>query len=110
MRQVRRAADASMSSQRSAGIRGQSADVHVKADAGRRVDQRAGGRRGSDRPVRGCREAHVLAWKWALANWNEDGSLPSGKDIGREHGRHERWDRVMKKSGLADKLDPQIQI
>ena len=27
---------------------------------------------------------------WALANRSGDGSLPSGRDIGRQHGRHEQ--------------------
>jgi hypothetical protein len=36
-----------------------------------------------------------------------DGSLPSGRDIGREYGRHERWGRMVKRSGLAGELDPQ---
>jgi hypothetical protein len=49
----------------------------------------------------------VLAWQWALANRAGDGSLPSGRDIGRQHDRHERWGRLVKRSGLAGQLDPQ---
>jgi hypothetical protein len=49
----------------------------------------------------------VLAWQWALANRSGDGSLPSGSDIGRQHGRRERWGRLVKRSGLAGGLDPQ---
>jgi hypothetical protein len=52
------------------------------------------------------REAQVLAWRWALAHQSGDGSLPSGRDIGRQHGRHERWGRLVKRSGLAGELDP----
>ena len=43
----------------------------------------------------------MLAWQWALANRSGDGSLPSGRDIGRQHGR------LVKRSGLAGELDPQ---
>jgi hypothetical protein len=53
------------------------------------------------------REAQVLAWQWALANLANNGSLPSGNDIGREHGRHERWGRLVKRAGLAGELDTQ---
>src|ERR1700693_5505094 len=62
--------------------------------------QQSAGRRGVQRPDAGGgpagrgREAQVLAWQWALANQSGDGSLPSGRDIGREHGRHERWGRL----------------
>ncbi len=31
------------------------------------------------------------AWKWALANRREDGSLPSGQEIAAQFGRKERW-------------------
>jgi len=53
------------------------------------------------------RDTQVLAWRWALANRAGDGSLPSGRDIGRQHGRHERWGRLVKNAGLAGKLDTQ---
>ena len=56
---------------------------------------------------RSGREAKVLAWQWALANRTGNGSLPSGKDIGREHERHERWGRLVKRAGLAGELDTQ---
>lgn len=49
----------------------------------------------------------VLALQWALTNRSGDGSLPSGKDIGRAHGRHERWGRLVKRAGLAGELDIQ---
>jgi hypothetical protein len=41
------------------------------------------------------------AWQWALANRAADGSLPSGKDIALRFGRHERWGRLVKRSGIA---------
>ena len=31
------------------------------------------------------------AWQWAEANRADDGSLPSGRKIARQYGRHERW-------------------
>jgi hypothetical protein len=47
----------------------------------------------------------VDAWRWAQQNRAEDSSLPSGKDIGRTYGRHERWGRMVKRSGLAGEFD-----
>lgn len=41
------------------------------------------------------------AWEWALANRHPDGSLPAGREIARQHGRHERWGRLVKRAGLA---------
>jgi hypothetical protein len=49
----------------------------------------------------------VQAWQRALANRAGDGLLPSGRDIGRVHGRDERWGRLVKRSGLAGELNPQ---
>jgi hypothetical protein len=51
------------------------------------------------------RDAQAFAWQWALDNRSADGSLPSGKDIGRQYHRHERWGRLVKNAGLAGKLD-----
>jgi hypothetical protein len=86
MRQMRRAAEAGKSRQRSCGVRSRP--------------------EGAQSAGRG-REAQLLAWQWALANQSGDGALPSGRDIGRQHGRHERWGRLVKRSGLAGELDPQ---
>jgi hypothetical protein len=52
------------------------------------------------------RAAQLDAWLWAQQNRAGDGSLPSGKDIGRAYGRHERWGRLVKRSGLAGDLAP----
>ena len=41
------------------------------------------------------------AWQWALANRASDGALPAGHEIARQHGRHERWGRLVKSAGLA---------
>jgi hypothetical protein len=103
MRQVRRAAEAGTSRQWSGGARGRPASSSPdgrcrpavpRPDAGKRLD------------VRG-REAQLAAWQWALANQAGDGSLPSGRVIGSHYGRHERWGRLVKRSGLAGQLDPQ---
>jgi hypothetical protein len=41
------------------------------------------------------------AWEWARANRAEHGSLPSGREIALQFGRHERWGRLVKRSGCA---------
>ena len=41
------------------------------------------------------------AWERALANRGADGSLPAGSEIARQHGRRERWGRLVKRAGLA---------
>jgi Protein of unknown function (DUF2637) len=41
------------------------------------------------------------AWQWALANRAGNGSLPSGREIALQYGRHERWGRLVKRSGAA---------
>lgn len=47
------------------------------------------------------RKLQSQAWQWALANKTADGSLPSGKRIADRYGRHERWGRLVKRSGMA---------
>jgi hypothetical protein len=106
MRQVRRVADASTPRQRP----GRPGIKPVSVAAAAAGADGAGGRRpsvgeASGRGRHASREAQVMAWQWALANRAVDGSLPSGKDIGREHGRHERWGRLVKRAGLAGELD-----
>jgi hypothetical protein len=39
-----------------------------------------------------------------LAHRTEDGALPSGREIARQYGRHERWGRLVKRSGVAGEL------
>jgi len=46
-------------------------------------------------------ELQRQAWHWALANRDEQGTLPSGGAIARAHGRKERWGRLVKNAGLA---------
>jgi hypothetical protein len=50
------------------------------------------------------RDRQRQAWQWALANRAEDGSLPSGREIARQYGRHERWGRLVKRSGASGEL------
>ena len=52
----------------------------------------------------GNRELQLQAWQWAQANQASDGSLPSGKAIAGQYGRHERWGRLVKHAGAAGKL------
>jgi hypothetical protein len=61
---------------------------------------------GQDRPRSRDRSApprdlQRQAWRWALANRASDGTLPTGGEIARQHGRRERWGRLVKSAGLA---------
>ncbi|HEX9538666.1 MAG TPA: hypothetical protein VGA04_10910 [Streptosporangiaceae bacterium] len=42
--------------------------------------------------------------KWAVANRSSDRSLPSGKVIAARYGRHERWGRLVKRTGIASEF------
>lgn len=50
------------------------------------------------------RDLRLDAWRWAQDNRAADGSLPSGRAIGTQYGRHERWGRMVKRSGLAGEI------
>jgi hypothetical protein len=50
------------------------------------------------------RDLQHRAWQWAEANRGADGALPSGKAIAHQFNRHERWDRLVKRSGCAGEL------
>jgi Protein of unknown function (DUF2637) len=50
------------------------------------------------------REMQRQAWHWALAHRASNGSLPSGREIARHYGRHERWGRLVKRAGAAGEL------
>jgi hypothetical protein len=52
------------------------------------------------------RDLRRQAWQWALAHRDGDGSLPSGREIALQYGRHERWGRLVKRSGVAGELAP----
>jgi hypothetical protein len=64
----------------------------------RRLSEGPGGQGGASRDLQ------LQAWQWALANRAKDGSLPSGREIARQYGRHERWGRLVKRSGAAGEL------
>ena len=97
MGQVRRAAEARPSGARS-GRRPSRTVTASAATAGGQVSTRPAV---SARGRRGPADAQREAWRWAQDNRAEDGSLPSGREIGIRYGRHERWGRMVKRSGLA---------
>jgi Protein of unknown function (DUF2637) len=100
MRQVRQAADASTSLERTrrSGRRVAAAASARGTDLATR--RRRGGPAGPVHDTGAGRELQVAAWQWALANRSGKGLLPSGRDIGRQYGRHERWGRLVKRAGL----------
>lgn len=59
-----------------------------------------------ERPVRKVAGPDLRreAWRWAVANRAPDESLRSGKMIADQHGRHERWGRLVKNAGAAGEL------
>jgi hypothetical protein len=63
------------------------------------------GKQADAHPGRG-RDLQRQAWQWALANRSDDGTLPSGREIARQYARHERWGRLVKRSGTAGELAP----
>src|SRR5580658_252575 len=56
------------------------------------------------------RDLQRQAWQWAQDNPCIDGSLPSGRQIASQFGRHERWGRLVKKAGLAGELNTRITV
>jgi Protein of unknown function (DUF2637) len=99
MRQVRRAAETPAPGQRSR----RSLDSVASASAATTDEpappsQATPQRRGAGQNVR------LDAWRWAQDNRTEDGSLPSGRTIAGRYGRHERWGRMVKRSGLAGEI------
>jgi hypothetical protein len=100
MRQVRRsAAESSNPSQRKPGL-------HISGDGTVRRLRRYPSGLSQDDEGRGShggasRDLQRQAWQWALANRADDGSLPSGREIACQYGRHERWGRLVKRSGSA---------
>ena len=54
-----------------------------------------------------ARELQRQAWHWALAHRAGDGSLPSGRQIADQYGRHERWGRLVKRAGAAGEFSDQ---
>jgi Protein of unknown function (DUF2637) len=96
MRQVRRAAETATSKlEPKRSVRPAVARVTERATTNRT----AASRRGT-----AGRDVRLDAWQWAEDNRAEDGSLPTGKDIANRYGRHERWGRLVKRSGPAGEL------
>lgn len=101
MRQVRHGASASGRLQhakpgsRLSRPEGSDAAVRQQPTGLRRPGARSGGRGGVGGDLR--RDA----WQWALAHRAGDGSLPSGREIAGQYGRHERWGRLVKRAGAA---------
>jgi hypothetical protein len=60
---------------------------------------------GGSTPHVGGRELQRAAWQWALANQRPDGGLPSGASISQAFSRSPRWGRLVKRTGLAGRLD-----
>ena len=103
MRQVRRAAEnssAGRSARRSVPV----ATAVPPAASGPAIRSRPAA--GAVAPARSAsgRAVRLEAWQWAQDNRTEDGSLPAGKDIAAQYGRHERWGRLVKRSGVAGEL------
>ena len=84
-------------------VRRSAARQHKPGTPGRRRQADAGwARSGARRSKRSAgRELQRQAWRWADANRATDGSLPSGKAIASRFGRHERWGRLIKRTGAA---------
>ena len=50
-------------------------------------------------------QIQVEAWRWALVNRREDGSLPSGREIAARFNHKERWGRLIKQWGQQGRFD-----
>jgi hypothetical protein len=73
-----------------------------KPAAHRASVSKSAGRRGSFRSS--SLNLQREAWRWAQNRQVTDGSLPSGREIAQQFGRHERWGRLVKRVGLAGEL------
>jgi Protein of unknown function (DUF2637) len=99
MRQVRRAAETAAPRRQS----GRSPDPVASATASSgSKPTRPGQVTPQHGPAR--QDVRLDAWQWAQDNRADDGSLPSGREIGTKYGRHERWGRMVKRSGLAGEI------
>jgi hypothetical protein len=102
MRQVHRAADASSPGRRSRCA--PSPATSAAANEAATATVRRSRRRPSSQRAAAGQEIQLNAWRWGWYNRAGDGSLPSGKEIARQYGRHERWGRLVKHAGLAGEL------
>jgi len=100
MRQIRRVAETRPSGRQQMQLIGAAgAPRAAAADPAAAMSARGSVRRSMPAP-----EPRREAWRWALDHRAEDGSLPSGRAIAGQYGRHERWGRLVKRSGLAGQL------
>jgi hypothetical protein len=97
MRQVRCAAETAPAWPRSR----RSSGPAVRKTAGSVGKPAAAGREAGQKRVTAGRDERAAAWQWAQCHRAEDGSLPPGREIARQYGRHERWGRLVKRSGLG---------
>jgi hypothetical protein len=102
MRQIRRAADSSKPPRPRAAVGARAAGAIGPATPARAARTDTDRARFAGNGV--GRDLQLQAWQWALARQALKGSLPSGKDIASQHGRHERWGRLVKRAGLAGEL------
>jgi Protein of unknown function (DUF2637) len=102
MRQVRRSAATSGTAplKRPQITRQEGRDPNVQRPRGRSAEPSAHGEVSGSRG-RASGDLRCQAWQWALANRADNGSLPSGREIAVQYGRHERWGRLVKRSGAA---------
>jgi hypothetical protein len=101
MRQIRSAAGSSRASNPAARHRRVAGDATSARPQSATSRQRLAAPGVTGSRAGGSRELQLQAWQWARANQASDGSLPSGKAIAGQHGRHERWGRLVKQAGLA---------
>ncbi len=96
MRQIRTTATVSVPRRRTA----RSSQVR-EANQGPTLGSRAGRATGRSRPRADAGSLQREALRWAVANRGADGTLPSGRAIADQFGRHERWGRLVKQHGDA---------
>jgi hypothetical protein len=111
MRQVRRSAAGTTEPQwRKSGpqsSRPGTGDEGVRRSRARQPGP-GGAEHGPARAGGGGRVLQPQAWHWALAHQAGDGSLPSGREIAGQYGRHERWGRLVKRAGAAGEFSRQF--
>jgi hypothetical protein len=107
MRQVRRsAADSSGPRQEAAGFQLSRGHTATRTAPRPRRHRAGPSRHDQGRSSSAGRDLQRQAWQWALANRAGDDSLPSGREIALHYGRHERWGRLVKRSGAAGEFAP----
>jgi hypothetical protein len=50
------------------------------------------------------------AWRWALDNRDDEGELPSGREIAAHFGRKDRWGRLIKQWGQQGRFDQVLAL